>query len=499
MKKIKELFKGIDHKLINLKPDFSVKGVSSDSRLIKKGEIFVAITGPEHNGLDYIKDALRKGAAAICLDDPKKAPKGTSVILVKDASKAFSLLASRVLGDPSSKINVVGITGTNGKTTVSYLIHEILKAAGRSPSLLGTVNYKINEKAERSSNTTPGPMLLHSLFARMLEEMSSHAVMEVSSHALKQDRVFGVDFKTAVLTNITGDHLDYHKTMADYAASKRILFESLAKNSTAVLNRDDSYYDYFRKATRAKVLDYGIENEADFTARDIKSDINGSSFLMATPAGHIRMKTVLIGRHNVYNILAAASASFADGIGSSVIKTAVERFTLVPGRLESVDIGQPFRIFIDYAHTHDALEKVLSELRPLCRGDLVAVFGCGGDRDRTKRPKMGRIASKIADEVILTNDNPRTENPEIILDEIEAGIAKGFGNYKRVPDRAKAIERSLENRNRADVVIIAGKGHEDYQIIGKKTLSFNDRRAVEGILKKRLKRYVHPVRPLKAR
>lgn len=494
MKKIKDLFKNIDHKLIRLKEDCAIGGISADSRLIEKGGIFVAINGPRHNGCDYIKDALQKGAAAVCLDNPEKAPKAGGVILVKDAAKVFSLLASRMFGEPSSGIKVIGVTGTNGKTTVSYLIYEILKEAKRSPSLLGTLGYRINEKTESLPNTTPGPVLLHSLFDSIRREAGDYAVMEVSSHALKQDRVFGVNFKTAVLTNITGDHLDYHKTMGDYAASKRILFESLAKNSAAVLNRDDGYYDYFKKAAGAKIIDYGIKNKADFMAGEIKSDISGSSFLITSPKGTFRVKTALVGRHNIYNILAAAAACFAEGAGAEVIKRAIGRFRPVPGRLETVDVGQPFRIFIDYAHTHDALEKALSELRALCRGKLVAVFGCGGDRDRTKRPKMGKIASGIADEIILTSDNPRNENPGTILDEIEAGITKGFTGYKRIPDRFKAIEESLTGREESDIVIIAGKGHEDYQIIGKDTFPFSDKKAVEEILTKK-----RPVGSIEAR
>ncbi|MDP3789454.1 MAG: UDP-N-acetylmuramoyl-L-alanyl-D-glutamate--2,6-diaminopimelate ligase [Candidatus Omnitrophota bacterium] len=483
MKSIKDLFGNMDYKLVNLKPDTGVKGISADSRTIKRGEMFIAIDGPEHNGYDYIEDALKKGARALCVDRPQAADKSLGIILVRDTAKAFPILASRIYNEPSKSVRVIGVTGTNGKTTIGYLMHEILKAANKKPSLLGTVIYKINDKTVKSSNTTPGPLLLHSLLAEMRDSGSDYAIMEVSSHALKQARVFGVDFKVAIMTNITGDHLDYHKTMDDYAKSKRILFESLGPDSAAVLNKDDSFYDYFRKATKAKVLDYGIQNRADFTAKDIKSDISGSSFLMDTPIGPVKIKTPLMGRHNVYNILAAASASFAEGISLDTVSKALGGSISVPGRLEAVSAGQPFRIFVDYAHTHDALEKILSELRPLCKGKLVAVFGCGGDRDKTKRPKMGRIASEIADEVILTNDNPRTEDPEIILNEIESGMKKSFKKYKRIPDRFEAIKESLKGRDKDDVVVIAGKGHEDCQVIGKEIFPFSDRKAVEKILK----------------
>ena len=483
MKKIKDFFSGIDYKLINLSPDLEIAGISADSRSIKSGEIFVAINGPEHNGYDYIDDALQRGAAAICVDDLNIVSGKTGLILVKDTAKTFPILASRVFDDPSKSLRVIGITGTNGKTTITYLVYTILKAAKKKPSLLGTVTYKIKDKMIKSSNTTPGPLLLHSLLAEMKNAGSDYAVMEVSSHALKQARVFGVDFKAAVVTNITGDHLDYHKTMEDYAKSKRILIESLDKASVAVLNRDDKLYEYFRKATKAKVLSYGIGSKADFMATEIKSDMDGSAFQMETPGGAVLIKTPLIGRHNIYNILAAAAVSFAEGISLDVIKKSIGGQILVPGRLEIVNAGQPFKIFIDYAHTHDALEKVLSELRPLCKGKLVVVFGCGGDRDKTKRPKMGRIASEIADEAILTSDNPRTEDPEIILNEIESGINKGFKKYKRIADRYAAIKESLNDRGRNDIVLLAGKGHEDCQVIGKEAIPFSDRGVVEEILK----------------
>ncbi len=398
MKKIKDLFCGINYKLANISPDYGVKGISADSRTIKRGEIFIAVAGPERNGYDYIESALKKGAAAICLgmsnsDKLRDIDPSVGVIAVKDTARTFPVLMSRIFDEPSKALSVIGITGTNGKTTTSYLIYEILKAAGKKPSLIGTVVYKVKDRPIKSSNTTPGPALLHSLMAGIRNAKGDYAVMEVSSHALKQARVFGIDFKTAVLTNITGDHLDYHKTMDDYAASKRILFKSLGKNRIAVLNRDDDFYNYFRRSTKAKALDYGIENRADFTAVDIKSDVNGSVFLMKTPGGIVGIDTPLMGRHNIYNILAAATVCFAEGVRLNIISKALSGPIFVPGRLEAVNAGQPFKIFIDYAHTHDALEKVLSELRLSCKGRLVAVFGCGGDRDKTKRPKMGRIAS----------------------------------------------------------------------------------------------------------
>ena len=482
MRTIRELFKDIEYKLVNAGPDFTIEGLCSDSRIIKKGELFIAAKGCDSDGHNYIHEAFKKGANIVCSEKMPKGCKGARFIIVKDTAEILPILASRFFGEPSKYLKLIGITGTNGKTTASYLVYAILKAAKRNPSLIGTIQYKIQDKIADSSNTTPGPLLLHSLLGQMRDGGSDYVVMEVSSHALKQSRVEGVDFRIAALTNITGDHLDYHRTMSDYVKSKRLLFESLSKSNFAVLNSDDKFYNKFRKAARGKIVTYGIEGKADFMATRIESDINGSRFFMETPKGSISIRTPLIGRHNVYNILTAASISFIEGIELNIISEAISRFNRMPGRLESVDAGQQFKVFIDYAHTHDALEKVLTGLRGLCSGRIVVVFGCGGDRDRTKRPKMGKIASSLADHVILTNDNSRKEDPNAILRDIEKGFPRGFKAYKKISDRYKAIEEALKERGISDVVLIAGKGHEDYQIIGNRVFPFNDREATEKIL-----------------
>jgi UDP-N-acetylmuramoyl-L-alanyl-D-glutamate--2,6-diaminopimelate ligase len=490
MSKIKELFKDIDCKLIGLTPDFSIGGLCCDSRAVKSGDLFIAVKGCEQDGHDYIKEAIKRGATAICstrlpkdLKDAEKA----RFIIVNDTAKILPILASRFFGEPAKFLKLIGITGTNGKTTTSYLVYEILKSAKKSPSLLGTIQYRIGNEGVDSSNTTPGPLPLHSLFRQMKKGGNDYVVMEVSSHALKQGRVTGIGFKIAALTNITGDHLDYHRTMGDYVKSKRLLFESLKNDSFAVLNSDDKFYNEFIKSTRGKLISYGIDKDADFKATNIELDINGSQFVINTPKGTIDVKTSLIGLHNIYNILTAASISFAAGIEFKVIGDAIARFNHVPGRLESVNAGQYFKVFIDYAHTHDALERVLFILKKLCSGKIIVVFGCGGNRDRTKRPKMGKIASSFADYVILTDDNPRKENPDTILSEIEKGFRRGFKSYKKIPDRFKAIEEALVNREPSDIVVIAGKGHEDYQIVGDRKFPFNDKKAVREILARNFK------------
>ena len=482
MKKVRELFKGIDHRLINIEPDFALGGMSSDSRTIEKGDLFIAVKGCTLDGHDFIKEAIKKGAGAICAERQVKDAGGTGFIILKDAAKALPVLASRFFEAPSKSLKLIGITGTNGKTTTSHLVYEILKTAKKSPSLIGTIQYKIRDEAIASCNTTPGTLLLHSLLGRMRDCGTDYVVTEVSSHALKQSRVSGMDFSFAVLTNITGDHLDYHRTMRDYIKSKRLLFESLRKDAFAILNRDDKSYDEFKRSTKGKVVSYAIDRDADFKATHIESRLSGSRFFLDTPDGTMKAKTPLVGQYNIYNILAAAAVSFAEGIEVSAICEGIGRFDGIAGRLEPVAAGRGFKVFIDYAHTHDALENVLLQLRKLSGGRIVVVFGCGGDRDRTKRPKMGRIASRIADYVILTNDNPRGEDPCLILEEIEKGFGRGFKNYKKIPDRHKAIEEALSGREPSDTVLIAGKGHEDYQIIGGKAFPFNDKKAVEKIL-----------------
>lgn len=482
MRKIKELFKDITYHLINVDSDFLVTGISSDSRTIKKGELFVAVKGCERDGHEYINEALKRGAAAICSERVPRGSGKMGFIVVKNTAKILPFLASRFFSEPSRFLKLIGITGTNGKTTTTHLIYKILETAKKSPSLLGSIQYRIQDEIMDSHNTTPGPLPLHLLLRQMQDGGSQYVVMEVSSHALKQSRVAGIDFRIAVLTNITGDHLDYHRTMNDYVKSKRLLFESLNKDAIAVLNSDDKFYNEFRKSVRAKIISYGIKKKADFKAAHIESDINGSHFFMDTPNGTVNMRTPLIGRHNIYNILAAAAVSFAEGVEFNVVNEALGRFNQVPGRLEAVEAGQRFKVFIDYAHTHDALRNVLSELKAFASGKIVVVFGCGGNRDKRKRAKMGRIASNFADYVVLTNDNPRNEDPNIILSEIQKGFCRTFKNYKKIPDRFKAIEESLRARGASDIVLIAGKGHEKYQIIHEETHPFNDKKVVKEIL-----------------
>jgi len=479
---IKELLRGCDHRSVNVPPDLKVKGISVDSRNIKKGDLFVAIKGHEHDGHDFIPDAIKKGAACICSMYLPKGFGGDRFIIVRDTAGILSKLAGNFFGEPSKDLRFIGVTGTNGKTTTTHLVYEIFREAKRKPALLGTIKHKIRDDVVVSGHTTPAPLELHSYLRKIKRKGCEYVIMEVSSHALKQSRTAGIDYDVAAVTNVTGDHLDYHVTMSDYVRSKKMLFGSLRRDSAAVLNSDDPFYGEFRRSTKAKIVTYSIEKKSHFTARDIKMDISGSRFFLKAPKGTINIRTPLIGRHNIYNILAAAAVSYAAGIEPKVIRKVIGRFDHVSGRLESIDLGQRFKVFVDYAHTHDALQNILTELKRFNKGELVVVFGCGGNRDKSKRPKMGKIASELADRVIITNDNPRGEDPDQILDEIEKGFSRDFNSYERIPDRFKAIERSLEGRAASDIVVIAGKGHEDYQIIGDERFPFNDREAVGKII-----------------
>ncbi|MBN1872110.1 MAG: UDP-N-acetylmuramoyl-L-alanyl-D-glutamate--2,6-diaminopimelate ligase [Candidatus Omnitrophica bacterium] len=482
MKSIDKLFHGLKHKLINCSGDTIIEGISSDTRTLKRGSLFLALRGERVDGHACIKDALIKGTLVVCCEKIPPESTGRPFVLVDDTRKIMPILASRFFDDPSKDMRVAGITGTNGKTTVSYLTYDIFKTANRSPSLIGSVEYRIGDRIIKSHHTTPDAIELQELFKDMLGEGSRYSVMEVSSHALIQQRVEAVDFDVAVLTNVTGDHLDYHKTMKDYVDSKMMLFKSLDKEKTAILNHDDKYYKAFKKITKAKIFTYGISDDAHFNARDIDLRADGSTFSVDSPDGTFRVATSLIGLHNIYNILAAIAVAFSERVDIKICVGAINDFKNVPGRLESVDAGQRFKVFIDYAHTHDALENSLSVLKKFCMGEMVAVFGCGGDRDKTKRPKMGSISVKYADRVILTNDNPRSEDPEAIFRDIEKGIPRGCKSVMKIPDRHEAIKNALLGRGSRDIVLIAGKGHEEEQIIGDKIIPFNDKRSVLEIL-----------------
>ena len=485
--RLKQLIKSLDsyHVYSNLE-DFEVEGITCNSKEALANYIFVAIKGTREDGHRFITEAIDNGARVIIVQgqeasSSKWQEKNIPLIWVDDTRKALAKLAAEFYGNPSGKIKVVGITGTNGKTTVSYLIEALIEEANFVPAVIGTINYRFRDKVIPSKNTTPGPLELQSLLSQMQNEGVNYAVMEVSSHALDQDRVAGIKFHSAIFTNLTQDHLDYHETLENYFQAKCKLFKNINSHSFGIINHDDRYGMKIKSLTKAQVFTFGIEKKADIVAKGIKSDITKTEFVLVNNKKEINFRTPLIGRHNIYNILASVSWALKEGLDSALIKSAIEKFNSIPGRLERIDSLRDFCVFIDYAHTEDALENVIKSLRQLSSHRIIVVFGCGGERDKTKRPKMGRVVSELADYAIITNDNPRSEDPQEIIGDIKKGVGKN--NYCIIPERSEAIKKSLTLAKTGDIVLIAGKGHENYQILKDRIVHFDDREVVRECLK----------------
>jgi len=464
--------------------DIPICGIACDSRLVKKGFVFVAIKGNRQDGRKFIRQAIEKGASLIVAEGRIPAitrHRGAVFLSVKDARKFLSDTCARFYGRAAQKIEITGITGTNGKTTISYLIEALLKEDKKDCGVIGTINYRFKNKIIPAKNTTPGPVELHAILAAMSKAGTGHCCMEVSSHALDQERVEGIKFSRAIFTNLTLDHLDYHKNLENYFQAKARLFRGLEKSAFAIINNDDKYARRIKKLTGAKVITYGIKRVSAVMAKNIQSGIGGMEFILTIPVSKIKIKSPLVGRHNLYNLLSAAAWAFSCGINIRVIKKALEDFSVVPGRLEQIKNNSGFTVFVDYAHTPDALANVISALKPLTEGKIIVVFGCGGERDKTKRPKMGRIATELADFAIITSDNPRSETPLKIIEDIKRGIIKN--NYCLIPDRRQAIKAGLKMARKGDILLVAGKGHEGYQVIKDKVLRFNDREVIGECLK----------------
>lgn len=478
--------------------DREITGLTDDSRRVSPGGLFVAVKGAQADGHRYLNQALSAGAAALVVE-AGHVPAGTldalgvPVIEVRDSRHALGVLAGRFHGDPSQRLKMIGVTGTNGKTTITYLCKSVLEAAGAKVGLVGTVAYLIGNERIEATHTTPGAVELQGLFRRMVDAASDAAVMEVSSHALALDRTAGCEFRTAVFTNLTQDHLDFHADMDEYFQAKLRLFAGLAPEGRAIVNRDDPYGPRVAEATRARVWTYAVDRPADLRAEDVRVSLEGVRFTAQTPAGAVALRSPLVGRHNVYNILAAVGVGLEQGIALPTIAAGVAGLTSVPGRFERVEAGQPFTVVVDYAHTEDALFRLLTTAEAVKTGRIITVFGCGGDRDRGKRPKMGRVSAVYSDVVIVTSDNPRSENPEAIIREIVPGVQAGMreagrGRYVIHVDRHEAIMEAVRTAQPGDLVLIAGKGHEHYQIIGKDRHPFDDRvvarEAIEALLKR---------------
>ncbi|NOT22066.1 MAG: UDP-N-acetylmuramoyl-L-alanyl-D-glutamate--2,6-diaminopimelate ligase [Nitrospiraceae bacterium] len=460
-----------------------VQRITDDSRAVTDGSLFVAVKGERVDGHEFIEQAVKAGAVAVVAQE-SLATGLPSFIRVADSRKALGLLGSRFHGDPSSHLKMIGVTGTNGKTTTTYLCKALLEGVGRQVGLIGTVGYQIGQETLPASHTTPGALDLQELLAKMVESRLTDAVMEVSSHALALDRTSGCEYDVAVFTNLTQDHLDFHRTMDEYFEAKLRLFTGLSGGQKiakrAIVNMDDPRGNAIRAACSVPVWGYAIQNQADLRAERVQLSLTGTTFTAATPAGTFLVESRLVGEHNVYNLLGAIGVALHEGATSDQICRATAHIANVPGRFERVSSGQDFTVVVDYAHTEDALLRLLTAAQELKTGRIITVFGCGGDRDRGKRPKMGRAAVEYSDVVVLTSDNPRTEDPMAILREVEVGVRDALARrrhvqYHLVSDRREAIGAAIREAHRGDMVLIAGKGHEDYQIIGTKKFHFDDR------------------------
>lgn len=470
----------------------AVNGIQFNSRNVVPGDLFLCLPGHKVDGHDFAAQAVEQGAAALVTERLLDA--AVPQLIVKNSRLAMAIIADYFFGQPSRKLKLIGVTGTNGKTTITYLLERIFADAGFKPGVIGTVEARYGATTLPMSGTTPEALDLQRYLAGMVADGTDYCVMEVSSHALDQGRVKGCRYRTAIFTNLTQDHLDYHVTMERYAAAKELLFsrlgncysESPDERSYSVLNADDPASAAFGEAAATEIVTYGVDNEADVKAADIRITARGTFFRAETFRGTEEITLRMVGKYNVYNALAAISAGLIEGIPLEQMKQSLEALPGVPGRVESVDGGQSFAVIVDYAHTPDGLENVLKAVKQFAEGRIICVFGCGGDRDRTKRPIMGRIAARYADYVIATSDNPRSEDPESILADIEEGLALeeiSQSRYQLLPDRRAAIQKAVEMASPDDVVLIAGKGHETYQIIGGETFDFDDREVAKEAIR----------------
>ncbi len=484
----KQLIKSISVSLpVNI-ADFQVRGITADSRKVTEGFIFVAVPGQDFDGHSFVPEALARGAKVVIGGLDFDFAEGTPYIGVSDTRCVLAKLLAQFYNQPSKKMKVVGITGTNGKTTVAYLIEAILKAAQHCPGVIGTINYRFKDKLLKANNTTPGPEEIQILLDEMHTQGVDYVVAEVSSHALDQERVAGIEFCSGVFTNLSSDHLDYHHDLETYFKAKSKLFYSLSEHASAVINIDDAKAEELIKITKAGVLTYGLNSQADVRAENINSSLQGSqlclrfSSCLSKKVGidQLNLRTSLIGEYNIYNVMAAAAFSLTQNIEPQVIAQAIRTFTGTPGRLQQIQTQDYAAIFVDYAHTEDALKNTISALSPLCKGKLYVVFGCGGDRDKSKRPKMGRVVSELADFAVITTDNPRSEDPEAIINDITAGISKK--NFKIALDRRQAIKEALSLAQKDDIILVAGKGHENYQVLKHQTVHFDDREVIREFL-----------------
>ena len=475
--------------------DVEISGIEHDSRKVTAKNLFVCMEGAHVDGHKFIPQAVERGAVAILTTRKNfEPPENISALIVPDMLNALAVIVPYFYDYPARAMRVVGVTGTNGKTTTTYMLREIFSTAGLKVGLIGTIQILIGDESFPNPNTTPNVIDLQHIFADMRAKNIQIVVMEVSSHALAENRVAGVEFDTAVFTNLTQDHLDFHGTMENYLRAKAKLFDMISRkgrkqNKSAVVNVDDAAGEEILRHCHGKKITYAIKNPADLQAVDVSVRADGMKLQLGISNEELGINSLNLSLHitglfNVYNTLATIGAALAENISPEVIKRALENFRSVPGRFERIFSNAPFEVIVDYAHTPDGVKNVLETARQIVTGKIITVFGCGGDRDNRKRPIMGKLAAQLSDIVIATSDNPRTENPEKILDDIERGIREVIGEkiYERIADRRAAIFRAIELANSGDVVLILGKGHENYQILNTGTIHFDDREVAREVL-----------------
>jgi UDP-N-acetylmuramoyl-L-alanyl-D-glutamate--2,6-diaminopimelate ligase len=467
-----------------------IQAVAYDSRKVTPGAIFFALHGERLDGAKFIDDAVARGAVAVATEHPAQASeRGIAVVELSPGSgrRSLATASANFYGRPGDQLKLVGVTGTNGKTTTAFLVDSILRAAGRTTGLIGTTGYRTPAGSRAAVNTTPESLDLQQMFAEIRDAGGTHAVLEASSHALAMDRLWGSQFAAAIFTNLTRDHLDYHTTFEEYFAAKKLLFTGTGAGApdVAVINTDDPYAAQLGGLAR-RTLTYGLKTTADLSAKKFSLSFHGLEFAAQTPVGNIEVRSPFVGRINIYNILAAIGAGIGLEIPPAKISEGIANLELVPGRFQRIDEGQPFLVIVDYAHTDDALRNLIAtarELGPSAR--IITVFGAGGERDRTKRPLMGEAAGSLSNLVVLTSDNPRGEDPLRIINDVVVGLQKVNASYKVEPDREHAIALALDEAKAGDIVLLAGKGHEAYQVLRDGTIDFDDRERARAILRRK--------------
>jgi len=486
---LESLLEGVEvHSRVPLR-EITVLQVTHDSRKVEAGALFVAIAGVTTDGALFAREAAAKGAVAVASEAaaPADWPAEIPWIRVAQARKTLAIASANFFGRPASALQLIGVTGTNGKTTTTSLVDSILRASGAKTGLFGTIQYHTPNRVYPAPNTTPESVDLQHFLAEIRDAGGAYATMEASSHALALDRLWGCHFAAAVFTNLTRDHIDFHKDFESYFAAKRRLFEGTGAGvpDVAVINTDDEWGKRLTGLAK-QTLTYGLQNGADLRAKKFQLSFSGLNFAAQTPRGTIQVESPLVGRINVYNILAAIGAAIGLGIPNDVIEAGIRNLHAVAGRFQRINAGQPFLVVVDYAHTDDALQNLIRTARELItKGRIITLFGCGGSRDRTKRPIMGETSGRLSDLTILTSDNPRQEDPLKIISDVVVGMQKSGGKYLIEPDRAKAISLAIEEARPGDIVLLAGKGHEDYQVFADHSIHFDDREEARLALAKR--------------